>query len=87
VRKKVFNWSEVHLSEVTSYKIHTLGIQTAQALVWREVARFINIRKFLHCPVHSVCTSFFMLDSCNIKSLAPHAAFAALKKVFLESSD
>ena len=22
--KKVFNWSEVHLSEVTSYKIHTL---------------------------------------------------------------
>ena len=24
--KKVFNWSEVHLSEVTSYKIHTLVI-------------------------------------------------------------
>jgi hypothetical protein len=24
--KKVFNWSEVHLSEVTSYKIHTLGV-------------------------------------------------------------
>ena len=24
VRKKVFNWSEVHLSEVTSYKIHSL---------------------------------------------------------------
>ena len=23
--KKVFNWSEVHLSEVTSYKIHTLA--------------------------------------------------------------
>jgi hypothetical protein len=23
--KKVFNWSEVHLSEVTSNKIHTLG--------------------------------------------------------------
>ena len=22
--KKVFNWSEVHLYEVTSYKIHTL---------------------------------------------------------------
>ena len=22
--KKVFNWSEFHLSEVTSYKIHTL---------------------------------------------------------------
>ena len=22
--KKVFNWSEVHLSEVTYYKIHTL---------------------------------------------------------------
>ena len=24
VRKKVFNWSEVHLSEVTSYVIHIL---------------------------------------------------------------
>ena len=24
VEQKVFNWSEVHLSEVTSYKIHTL---------------------------------------------------------------
>ena len=24
--KKVFNWSEVHLSEVTFYKIHTLEI-------------------------------------------------------------
>jgi hypothetical protein len=24
--KKVFNWSEVHLSEVTSYKIHTLMV-------------------------------------------------------------
>ena len=23
--KKVFNWSEVQLSEVTSYKIHTLA--------------------------------------------------------------
>ena len=25
--QKVFNWSEVHLSEVTSYKIHTLAHQ------------------------------------------------------------
>ena len=24
--KKVFNWSDVHLSEMTSYKIHTLCI-------------------------------------------------------------
>ena len=23
--EKVFNWSEVHLSEMTCYKIHTLG--------------------------------------------------------------
>ena len=23
--KKVFNWSEVHLTEMTCYKIHTLG--------------------------------------------------------------
>jgi hypothetical protein len=23
--QKVFNWSEFHLSEVSSYKIHTLG--------------------------------------------------------------
>ena len=25
--KKVFNWSEVHLSEMTCYKIHTLKAQ------------------------------------------------------------
>jgi len=25
VKKKVFNWSELHFSEVSSYKIHTLG--------------------------------------------------------------
>ena len=24
--KKVFNWSEIHLSEVTFYKIHTLDL-------------------------------------------------------------
>ena len=24
--KKVFNWSEFHLSEMTCYKIHTLGM-------------------------------------------------------------
>ena len=27
VKKKVFNYSELHFSEVTSYKIHTLGEQ------------------------------------------------------------
>ena len=32
-RKKVFNWSEVHLSEVTSYKIHTLVLCLLQNLV------------------------------------------------------
>ena len=26
VLKKVFNWSEVHLSAVTFYKIHTLAL-------------------------------------------------------------
>ena len=25
--KKVFNWSEVHLSEMTCYKIHTLKVK------------------------------------------------------------
>ena len=29
MRKKVFNWSEVHFSEVTSYKIHTLEMSMA----------------------------------------------------------
>jgi hypothetical protein len=28
VMKKVFNWSELHLSEVTSYKIHILKVAT-----------------------------------------------------------
>ena len=31
--ERVFNWSEVHLSEVTSYKIHTLGFY----IMWRPV--------------------------------------------------
>ena len=26
MKKKVFNWPEVHLSEVTSYKIHILAV-------------------------------------------------------------
>ena len=26
VKKKVFNYSELHFSKVTSYKIHTLGL-------------------------------------------------------------
>ena len=40
VEQKVFNWSEVHLSEVISYKIHTLmgddietGIKVSRSLI------------------------------------------------------
>ena len=43
--KKVFNWSEVHLSEVTFYKIHTLidfskkleMIQSANILLFKNL--------------------------------------------------
>ena len=41
VMKKVFNWSELHLSEVTSYKIHTLGKHYEMHLwlpLWKAVA-------------------------------------------------
>ena len=39
VMKKVFNWSDLHLSEVTSYKIHTLVIPAilGKRRVWREI--------------------------------------------------
>ena len=33
--KKVFNWSEVHLSEMTCYKIHTLTIYSCHYYVRR----------------------------------------------------
>ena len=34
--KKVFNWSEVHLSEMTCYKIHTLvwGMYSCSQSIW-----------------------------------------------------
>ena len=37
VMKEVFNWSEVHLSEVTSYKIHTLS------MLLRRDHKYVNL--------------------------------------------
>jgi hypothetical protein len=38
--KKVFNWSEFHLSEVTSYKIHTLGYSTKMVFIDYTYSQF-----------------------------------------------
>ena len=40
--KKVFNSSEVHLSEVTSYKIHTLAIWNKKNFEIRLSNKYIN---------------------------------------------
>ena len=47
--KKVFNWSEVHLSEVTSYKIHTLTscLDPKKQDFWPK----IDILKGNHCTL------------------------------------
>ena len=39
VMKKVFNWSELHLSEVTSYKIHTLVCYHKNKIFYRKQYR------------------------------------------------
>ena len=46
---KVFNWSEVHLSEMTCYKIHTLGPMLPTMLVLEDQfgVHFFNICVFL----------------------------------------
>ena len=41
--KKVFNWSEVHLSEVTSYKIHTLTVWFCPLSEAIEVTNYENV--------------------------------------------
>ena len=49
VKKKVFNYSEVHFSEVTSYKIHTLAIGAAFRLKYyskkteNKITAFIDL--------------------------------------------
>ena len=64
--KKVFNWSEVHLSEVTSYKIHTLvrklklyiaEIQSMKIKIrfqnfFRHIAQWKNIMTAKHPTKH-----------------------------------
>ena len=48
--KKVFNWSELHLSEVTSYKIHTLigqKIRDNLDLEMLDLMRKINTKFYL----------------------------------------
>ena len=42
VMKKVFKWSEVHLAEVTSYKIHTLGCQVPTKLKQTKSSPYLN---------------------------------------------
>ena len=36
VKKKVFNWSELHFSEVTYYKIHILGLSKIQDTFYKQ---------------------------------------------------
>ena len=64
--KKVFNWSEVHLSEVTSYKIHTLIFNYtffsihAFANLTSEDEKFIFHRD-LQKKMSAVCCNAFLI--------------------------
>ena len=49
VMKKVFKWSEVHLAEVTSYKIHTLGCQVPTKLKQTKSSLWLFVQ-FLTLP-------------------------------------
>ena len=53
--EKVFNWSEVHLSEMTCYKIHTLVINTK----WLIQTRFQKFWKLLHHAIACNNLTFF----------------------------
>ena len=43
--KKVFNWSEVHLSEMTCYKIHTLSKEHCLFIMLELVKNLIYQRR------------------------------------------
>ena len=43
---KVFNWSEFHLSEMTFYKIHTLGDADEFNYFYPTLCPFLNFRIF-----------------------------------------
>ena len=83
-----------------SYKRHNDNVNVAQVFLepycykrqtspmpGKKLPDSLTSEKFCTARFTVYALSYFMLDSCNIKSLAPHAAFAALKKDFLESSD
>ena len=67
VMKKVFNWSELHLSEVTSYKIHTLSIcenfisrkNTSRKRSCNCIKMIMRLKKlFYHCvKILLACTA------------------------------
>ena len=64
--KKVFNWSEVHLSDVTCYKIHTLDTLTH----WMRslTSKKLNIVKRTSLGKSSNCSSD-IFDDWEFKSL------------------
>ena len=56
--KKVFNWSEVHLSEVTFYKIHTLAKlqKRAKSVQKQKGTRFrVNVQGVESLGGHFAC--------------------------------
>ena len=60
VMKKVFNWSELHLSEVTPYKIHTLG----------KCAQIVHMSFELSVPFHSSVRFIYIILFSVISEIA-----------------
>ena len=81
--KKVFNWSEVHLSDVTCYKIHTLDTLTH----WMRslTSKKLNIVKRTSLGKSSNCSSD-IFDDWEFKSLTWNISTFQLFNFFVEAS-
>ena len=62
--KKVFNWSEVHLSEMTCYKIHTLVILYCTSHCCSGIPKLIEDSKYyyLYWTVSTCCLIFWFVE-------------------------
>ena len=67
MKKKGFNWAEVHLSEVTSYKIHILVFSKfclkSYRLDWQELAVEILVD-----PLFALCHHQILPVTCKLVS-------------------
>ena len=79
VVKKVFNWSGLHLSEVTSYKIHTLIIPTFEEYEKNDTCGSFYIKRKYSTYIMYV-RPFALLRSWLMYSVSRNSLCAMLKE-------